>query len=217
VNALDAIFRALQFACPAEFRRECGAAMRRDFAQGFHAELRSHGAGAALTFAFGAYADLLVTGPREIRATMFRDFAFALRTLRKTPVFAAIVVLTLALASGANATVFSILRAVVLAPLPYPESGRLVAVLGTKDAGPFSPSLPDFRDVSTRSTSFAALSAFASRNRNREIGFVFQNFNLIGDLTVAENATGRPATWTRPTANSSWTCSPNYMAAARRS
>jgi putative ABC transport system permease protein len=161
--ALYAIFRALQLACPPEFRREYGAAMRLDFAQGLRDELHVHGALAALTFAFGAYADLLFTALREIGAMIFRDFTFALRTLRHAPVFAGIVILTLALAIGANATVFSIVRAVVLAPLPYPDSGRLVALLGTKDAAPFSLSLPDFHDLTARSTGFSAVSAFAPR------------------------------------------------------
>jgi putative ABC transport system permease protein len=161
--ALLAIFRGLQFACPPEFRREYGAAMRHDFAQGVRDERRVHGAVAALTFAAGAYADLLLTALREIGAMIFRDFAFALRTLRNAPVFAGIVVLTLALAIGANATVFSIVRGVVLAPLPYPDSGRLVALLGTKDAAPFALSLPDFRDLTARSDGFSAVSAFAPR------------------------------------------------------
>jgi predicted permease len=65
--------------------------------------------------------------------TLLRDLRYALRTLARTPVFAASVVLTLALAIGANATVFSALDAVLFRPLPFPEPDRLVRVVQTQD------------------------------------------------------------------------------------
>jgi hypothetical protein len=50
----------------------------------------------------------------------------------RTPLVAATIILTLAIAIGANTTVFSVLRAVLLDPLPYPDSSRL-AILWTED------------------------------------------------------------------------------------
>src|SRR5690606_6693761 len=58
--------------------------------------------------------------------TLVRDVRYAVRSLLRRPGFAVTVVLTLALAIGANAAVFSVLDAVLLRPLPYPEAERLV-------------------------------------------------------------------------------------------
>ncbi len=66
---------------------------------------------------------------------LWNDLRFACRQLRKTPAFTAIVLLTLALAIGINAAVFSVLDAVLLKPLPYPEPDRLALVVTTHDKG----------------------------------------------------------------------------------
>jgi putative ABC transport system permease protein len=62
--------------------------------------------------------------------TVRRDFWQALRTLRKSPVFAATVVLTLALGIGASTAIFSVFNAVVLAPVPFADADRLVQLVG---------------------------------------------------------------------------------------
>ena len=57
-----------------------------------------------------------------------RDFRHAIRSLFRRPAFTATVVLTLALGIGASSTIFSLIEAVLLRPLPYPNAARLVAV-----------------------------------------------------------------------------------------
>ena len=59
---------------------------------------------------------------------MFQDLRYALRQLSKAPGFAAVVILTLALGIGANTAIFSIVQAILLSPLPFPDSGRIAQI-----------------------------------------------------------------------------------------
>jgi predicted permease len=81
-----------------------------------------------------------------------RDVAYAVRSLSSAKKFSAIVIATLALGLGANTAVFSVLNAVVLQPLPYPEPDRLVRmyhVAGDSDNYMPGPAFTAFRDNST--------------------------------------------------------------------
>ena len=90
-----------------------------------------------------------------------QDIRYAIRVLRKSPGFAAIAILTLALGVGANTAIFSVVNGVLLNPLPYPNPDRLVEVAekGTLFSES-SISYPNFLDWAQRNQSFEALAAY---------------------------------------------------------
>jgi predicted permease len=101
-----------------------------------------------------------------------QDFRYAVRQLRRAPSFAAIAILTLGIAVGANTAVFSVVNGVLLKPLPYPEPDQL-AVLWTRylppsgfDIPKFALSGPEFLDYRESTEAFGSLGAYATGTRS---------------------------------------------------
>lgn len=90
---------------------------------------------------------------------LWQDLRYAVRLLTKNPGFLAVAVLTLAMAIGANAVVFSVLNALILHPLHVPNANTLYAIQYGNEAS-LQMSYPDYLDLRDRNRSFDGLAAF---------------------------------------------------------
>src|SRR5207237_1374887 len=98
-------------------------------------------------------------GTRWLQSTA-QDVRLALRLMRRFPLFAAVVILTIALGVGATSAIFSAVNAVLLRPLPFADGRRLVSLWGTnpdKSVPRFGVSYPDFHEWETRTHSFSGM------------------------------------------------------------
>jgi putative ABC transport system permease protein len=113
---------------------------------------------------------------------LLQDLRYAWRTLRKSPTFVTITVLTLALGIGANLAIFAVVNAVLLQPLPFREPDRIVRVFddlhgaGAKDVGM---SVPELRDLE-RSGIFETISAIYPSSSALSGGDKVERIELLG-------------------------------------
>jgi hypothetical protein len=96
---------------------------------------------------------------------LWQDIRYGVRSLLKHPGFTLIAVITLSLGIGANSAMFSTVNAVLLRPLPYPESERIVLLEGVNAAAGITQSnmsIPDFADWQQQNHAFERLAGFSS-------------------------------------------------------
>jgi len=96
------------------------------------------------------------------------ELAGAWRSLRRSPSYAAAVLVILALGIGANAAIYTIVHRVLLAPLPFPDADRVVRIFETysRGKGRGTVSMPNFVDWRRESTAFETLALYHRASRN---------------------------------------------------
>jgi putative ABC transport system permease protein len=115
---------------------------------------------------------------------MIQDLRFGMRMLAKKPGFTLVAIITLALGIGANTAIFSVVHAVLLRPLPFPNPDRLV-VMTEKDreGSRMGAAYPNYQDWRTQAESFEGMAGFRS-----------QIFNLTG-VDKPLRLQGRTVSW----------------------
>jgi len=161
----DRLYRALLRCYPAEFRADYASEMTQLARDRLKSEPRAR-------VWFDLVTDVAMTAPKEHSDMLFNDLRYALRLLRKAPLFTSAVILTMALGIGANTAIFSVVNAVILRPLPFTEPAGLVQVAEKNDKlhlDSFGASVLNYLSWKEQTKAFDQLGA---------IGFA--SFNLSG-------------------------------------
>jgi len=120
---------------------------------------------------------------------LVRDVRFAARTLWKSPGFTLVAVATLALGIGANTAIFSVINAVLLRPLPYPEAARLVFLTEWSEQVPtMSFSVANLKDVRDQNTVFDSIVGYNGQS------FILSGGGAAGSTGETERVNGRQVT-----------------------
>src|SRR5580700_1400179 len=117
---------------------------------------------------------------------LVQDVRYGFRNLARNPGFLLVATLTLALGIGANTTIFSVINATLLKPLPFPDGGRLMLLWETFGKGPDNlniVSAPNFWDFQRLSHCFESMAIFDSAGRG-------YNLSPTGTSQEAEQVSG---------------------------
>ncbi|MCZ6755002.1 MAG: ABC transporter permease, partial [Gemmatimonadetes bacterium] len=178
-------YRALLRLAPNHLRRTHGPAMEQLFLDLLESETARRGVAGWIAVWLGATRDLIDASiadrvawakrkhspavTNRLRSTLgpLNDVRRSIRLLRQKPGFALVAVLTLAIGLGANAAIFSVINAVLLRPLPYPDPGRVVTLWESRpqDGRPRSRvAPPTFADWRAEARAFDRLAAYSPGN-----------------------------------------------------
>ena len=135
-------------------------------------------------FAAPNYPNRATTHPRESMQNFLRDLQHSVRSLARTPMLTATIILTVGLGIGATTAIFSAINAVLLSPLPYPDSGRLVWIHTSSPPHEWPFSVADYRALDEQQTSFSQIAGYDQTTLTLNRG------------TVAERVRGKAVTWT---------------------
>src|SRR5262252_7668093 len=159
--------------------------LRADWRQEWEAELRSREALLAewdklnwktkldlLRRSLGAFRDAMLLQPRRLEEEMFQDLRYGMRMLAKNPGFTLVAIVTLALGVGANTAIFSIVKSVLIRPLPFSQPGRLMQARYLQQPGMLQGDYlnyinrRDLVDWRTRSRSFERIAGYGADARD---------------------------------------------------
>ncbi len=153
-SAAHRLFRLLLRAFPFDFRTDHG----REMEQTFHAQRRDAHQEGSMRMVVRLWVevarDVFTTAPREHAAIVRQDVVYALRALQRAPVFAGAAILTLAVGLSAVLSVFAIVNAFLLRPLPVDRPDELVSISTVVPdvTVPVGLSFPDWQEHRRRST-----------------------------------------------------------------
>jgi len=207
----ELIYQKLLRVCAARLRREAAGELEQMFRDAHDDARASKGSWGLAGLWIRTLVDLLVTAieervgesdnqpknthpiapsmpqENETMGTLLQDLRYAFRTLTKSPGFVAVAIISLALGIGANTTIFTIINAVFLNPLPVEEPSRLVNLYTSDEgiAGEFiaNPvSYPNYRDFRDQNDAFSGLAAFVPFQFTLKVGDDPQQ--VTGQLTT---------------------------------
>jgi putative ABC transport system permease protein len=123
------------------------------------------------------------------RSEMHNDFkmdaTFALRMFRRTPLFTILLIVTMAVAIGANATIFRVIDAVLLRPLPYENSDRAFVLWNGYQGGPSALSAPEYFDLAEQLRSFDGVAALTQQPT--ALGIPGEDVERVSSYAVTPN------------------------------